>query len=74
MSRAHRLLIVHEEIEKEQVNYANKGNAWSEIPADLTLQGTSGYSYNDNKMGIVGTYYPDGKRGAGHESRNGKAE
>jgi hypothetical protein len=74
MSKARNLLDVHEEIEKEQVHYANKGRDWSDTPVDLTLQGTGGYSYNDNKMGVSGKYHPDGKRGAGYGSGNGESK
>ena len=64
MTRAKKLLIVHEEIEKEVVNYMKKGNDWSSTPVDLTLQGSGGYSYNDNRCPehTAGKYYPDGKR------------
>lgn len=64
MSRASQLLNFHEEVEKEAVNYMKKGDDWSEVPTDLTLQGTKGFAYNDQACpdSTMGKYYADGKR------------
>lgn len=64
MSRASKLLHFHEELEKEAVNYAKKGDDWSSVPTDLTLQNSQGFTYNDNKCPekTKGMYYPDGHK------------
>jgi hypothetical protein len=76
MSRASRLLHFHEEVEKEAVNYAKHGDDWSEVPVDLTLQGTKGFVHNDQGCPekTAGTYFPDGKRGSGYGSGNGETQ
>ena len=74
MSRAKKLLDFNEEVEKDMALYMKKGSYWTEVPVDLTLQGTGGYSHNETSVAGKGKYHPDGKRGAGYGSGNGETK
>ena len=74
MSRAKTLLEFNEEAEKDMYHYMKKGADWTEVPSDLALQGTEGYSYNQNSDAGKGKFYPTGKRGSGYGSGNGETK